>query len=47
MNPRPTRPVDHSGWYEVRLGGRLTPRWSTWLDGVRARPAPTAPPATP
>ena len=35
MNPRPTGRVDDSGWYEIRLGGRLDPRWSTWLDGVR------------
>jgi hypothetical protein len=27
---RPAEP----GWYEVRLHGRLDPRWSTWLDGV-------------
>ena len=25
---------DESGWYEIRLRGRLDPRWSAWLDGV-------------
>ena len=22
------------GWYEIRLQGRLDPRWSAWLDGL-------------
>jgi hypothetical protein len=22
------------GWYEVRLQGRLDPRWSQWFDGM-------------
>jgi hypothetical protein len=22
------------GWYELRLRGRLDPRWSAWLDGM-------------
>ena len=22
------------GWYEIRLQGRLDPRWSPWLDGM-------------
>jgi hypothetical protein len=34
MNPGLPDDVDESGWYEVRLSGRLDPRWSTWLDGV-------------
>lgn len=21
-------------WYEIRLRGRLDPRWSTWFDGM-------------
>ncbi len=33
MNPA-IRPPDDAGWYEIRLDGRLDPRWSTWLDGV-------------
>jgi hypothetical protein len=27
------RPHDHS-WYEIRLSGRLDPRWSAWFDGL-------------
>lgn len=27
------RPHDHS-WYEIRLSGRLEPRWSAWFDGL-------------
>ncbi|MEV0285891.1 MULTISPECIES: hypothetical protein [unclassified Kribbella] len=23
-----------SNWYEIRLGGRLDPRWSDWFDGL-------------
>lgn len=23
-----------AGWYEIRLQGRLDPRWSAWLDDV-------------
>ena len=34
MNPGATRRPDDSGWYEIRLHGRLDPRWSTWLDGM-------------
>lgn len=26
--------TEESGWYEVRLHGRLDPLWSTWLDGM-------------
>ena len=25
---------DGTGWYEIRLGGRLDPRWSTRFDGM-------------
>jgi hypothetical protein len=35
MDRRPSDSADESGWYEVRLRGRLDPRWSTWLDGVQ------------
>ena len=37
MNPTAARP-DESGWYQVRLRGRLEPRWSAWLDGVGISP---------
>jgi hypothetical protein len=23
-----------SAWYEIRLQGRLDPRWATWFDGM-------------
>jgi hypothetical protein len=23
------------GWYEIRLKGRLDPRWADWFDGLR------------
>jgi hypothetical protein len=26
--------------FEIRLAGRLDPRWSTWLDGLEPRPCP-------
>jgi hypothetical protein len=27
--------MDHeSAWYEIRLQGRLDPRWAAWLDGM-------------
>jgi hypothetical protein len=29
----PGRPHD-SGWYEIRLQGRLDPRWASWFDGM-------------
>ncbi len=29
----PGRPPDGS-WYEIRLSGRLNPRWSAWFDGL-------------
>ena len=27
-----------AGWYEIRLRGRLDPRWSAWLDGMHVTP---------
>jgi len=27
------RPEDRS-WYEIRLQGRLDPRWAAWFDGL-------------
>ena len=32
-------PPNDAGWYEIRVQGRLDPRWSAWLDGVHIRPA--------
>jgi hypothetical protein len=27
--------MDHeSAWYEIRLQGRLDPRWGAWFDGM-------------
>ena len=27
-------PSDETGtWYEIRLDGRLDPRWAAWIDG--------------
>jgi hypothetical protein len=37
MNAGVTRGPDDSGWYEIRLAGRLDRRWSTWLDGMDLR----------
>jgi len=31
--PTTGRPHE-GGWYEIRLAGRLEPRWSTWFDGL-------------
>ncbi len=33
----PIRPHD-ADWYEIRVQGRLDPRWSTYLDGVHLTP---------
>lgn len=33
MNTAATNP-DGSGWYEVRLQGRLDPRWAARFDGM-------------
>ena len=32
-HPASIRPHD-AQWYEIRVQGRLDPRWSTYLDGV-------------
>lgn len=29
-----SRHPDHSGWYEIRLQGRLDQRWTTWFEGM-------------
>ena len=27
--------MDHdSAWYEIRLQGRIDPRWATWFEGM-------------
>jgi hypothetical protein len=34
MSTTSTRSPDETGWYEIRLQGRLDPRWSTRFDGM-------------
>ena len=34
MNTAATTQPDGSGWYEVRLQGRLDPRWAARFDGM-------------
>jgi len=34
MNTAPTTNPDGSGWYEIRLHGRLDPRWSARFEGM-------------
>ena len=34
MSSTSTKSPDGTGWYEIRLGGRLDPRWSTRFDGM-------------
>ncbi len=34
MTAHPTRPADDPPRYEIRLRGRLDPRWSTWFGGM-------------
>jgi hypothetical protein len=34
MNTAATTDPDGSGWYEIRLHGRLDPRWSARFDGM-------------
>jgi hypothetical protein len=36
-HPASTEPHD-ADWYEIRVQGRLDPRWSTYLDGVHLTP---------
>ena len=40
MNTSRHRPDPRSrpGWYEIRLQGRLDPRWSAWFDGMTLTP---------
>lgn len=34
MDTAPTSRPDESGWYEIRLRGRLEPRWATRFEGM-------------
>lgn len=34
MSTTSTSSPDGTGWYEIRLGGRLDSRWSTRFDGM-------------
>ena len=34
MNQSTTGQPHEGGWYEIRLQGRLDPRWSAWFDGL-------------
>jgi hypothetical protein len=34
MSTTSTSTPDGTGWYEIRLQGRLDPRWSTRFDGM-------------
>jgi hypothetical protein len=34
MSTTSTSSPDESGWYEIRLQGRLDPRWSARFDGM-------------
>ncbi len=39
MTAHPTRPADGPPRYEIRLRGRLDPRWAAWFDGMTLTPA--------
>lgn len=34
MSTTPTSHPDGTSWYEIRLRGRLNPRWATRFDGM-------------
>ena len=34
MNTPPTDRAPHSGWYLIRIKGRLASRWATHFDGM-------------
>jgi hypothetical protein len=34
VNQSTTGQPHEGGWYEIRLQGRLDPRWSAWFDGL-------------
>lgn len=38
MNTSATDQPNESGWYEIRLRGRLDPRRSVWFDGLTLTP---------
>lgn len=29
-----THQPDDAGWYQIRVRGRIDPRWSAWFDGL-------------
>jgi hypothetical protein len=33
--PAASRDDSRTGGYEIRIAGRLAPRWSAWFDGLR------------
>lgn len=39
MNTSVTDQPQEPGWYEIRLRGRLDPRWSVWFDGMNVTTA--------
>ena len=40
MNANATARPHEPGWYEIRLQGRLDPRWSSWFDGMSLTTGP-------
>lgn len=38
MDTSDTDQPNEPGWYEIRLQGRLAPRWSAWFDGMNLTP---------
>jgi hypothetical protein len=37
---RTVNTAHESGWYEIRLQGRLDDRWAAWFDGMTLGSAP-------
>ena len=46
MNTPPIDRAPHSGWYRIRIKGRLASRWATRFDGMTLTPETTAPPSS-
>ncbi len=38
MNTPPTDRAPHSGWYTIRIKGRLASRWASHFDGMTLTP---------
>jgi hypothetical protein len=38
MNTPPTDRAPHSGWYTIRIKGRLASRWASHFDGMALTP---------